>query len=117
MVNWGARRRWLSRLGNLYARAVTRLPVTDSTSGFQRFRRRVLEAINLDSIRSRGYAFQIEMKLRAWRAGFRIAEVPIRFMERRAGRSKMTWGTILEAVRIPWQLRRSAPPARSAPPG
>jgi dolichol-phosphate mannosyltransferase len=79
--------------------------VHDSTSGFKGFRRRVLEAIDLSRVRSDGYAFQIEMTYRAWKAGFRIVEVPIIFVDRRSGVSKMSRGVIWEAVWMVWYLR------------
>jgi glycosyltransferase involved in cell wall biosynthesis len=96
--NWSRRRVALSRGGNWYVRLATGLPVRDATSGFRAYRRAVLEAIGLDSVRSDGYAFQVEMALRAWRAGFRVVEVPILFTERRAGASKMSGAIIAEAL-------------------
>ena len=100
--NWGALRRLVSRGGSLYARAVLGIPVHDTTSGFKVYRREVLEAIDPARIESRGYAFQIETVFRAIRAGFAVAEVPIRFSDRTEGGSKMGPGIVLEAmVRVP----------------
>jgi len=102
VTNWGPVRRAVSRVGCLYAQAWLALPVRDSTSGFKVFRRAVLERIDLDAIETRGYAFQIETTYRAHRAGFRIAEVPITFADREAGRSKMSRAIVGEAVlRVP----------------
>ncbi len=108
VVHWSGARRALSRGATWYANLVTgmgRGGVTDATAGIAGYRRRLLESIALQRIASTGYAFQIEMKYRAWRGGFRIAEVPITFTERRAGRSKLGAGDILEAIWIPWWLR------------
>jgi dolichol-phosphate mannosyltransferase len=99
VTNWGAMRRAISRGGSAYARTLLGVEVRDLTGGFKVFRRRVLEAIDLDSIASQGYAFQVEMTYRAVRAGFEVVEVPITFRERRVGESKMSGGIILEAVR------------------
>ena len=100
--NWGLVRRGISRAGSLYARSILGLPVRDLTSGFKCFRRTVLETIGLDEISSVGYAFQIETVYRAARAGFRIVEVPIVFVDRTQGGSKMTPRIVLEAVvRVP----------------
>ncbi len=108
--NWSPFRLLLSRGGNLYARALLRLSIRDATSGYRAYHRRVLEALDLGAIRSEGYAFQIEMVLRAARAGFRVVEVPITFWERRAGRSKLSRRIVLEALIevARWALR---PPA------
>ncbi|MEW5850871.1 MAG: polyprenol monophosphomannose synthase [Myxococcota bacterium] len=111
-VNWGLLRKIISRGGSLYARSILNagLPpgnvhVKDLTGGFKCFRREVLEAIDLDSIESSGYAFQIEMTYRAHRKGFRIKEIPIVFYEREAGRSKMSQKIVVEAMlRVP-QIR------------
>ncbi len=117
-VNWGPGRRLLSRWGNAYARTVLGLPLLDLTGGFNAWRRPVLETVALDSIRSEGYAFQIELKLLAWRAGFALHEVPITFVDRRVGQSKMSWRIALEAVVRVWSLRwRSGAPIRSGAPG
>ncbi len=96
--NWGLVRRAISRGGCLYAQAILGLGVRDSTAGFKVFRREVLEAIDLDAIRSRGYAFQIETVYRTLQAGFRVAEIPIVFADRETGSSKMSRRIVLEAV-------------------
>ena len=105
VVNWPMRRLLLSYAANLYARAVTGLPLDDSTGGFKCFARRVLEAIPLHEVRSNGYAFQIEMSFRAWRKGFRIVEIPIVFTDRTEGESKMSKKIVREAVWMVWRLR------------
>jgi len=105
VVNWPIRRLLLSYFGTVYARFVTGLPVSDATGGYNCFRREVLEALDLDRIESNGYAFQIELKLRAWRKGFRIAEIPIVFTERDTGESKMSKKIVREAVWKVWKLR------------
>jgi dolichol-phosphate mannosyltransferase len=100
--NWSLLRRFISRGGCLYAQAVLGSGVSDLTSGFKCFRREVLEALPLEEVRSRGYAFQVEMTYRAARAGFRVAEVPIVFTDRRVGGSKMSYGIVGEAAwRVP----------------
>jgi dolichol-phosphate mannosyltransferase len=100
--DWGPLRRAISRGGSAYARLVLGVPVRDLTGGFKCFRREVLEAIDLDSVRSRGYAFQIELTYRAIRRGFEVVEVPIVFRDRRAGASKMGGTIVAEAVwRVP----------------
>ncbi len=100
--NWGLLRRFISAGGSLYARALLGLPVRDLTGGFKCFRRSVLEAIPLERIAAKGYAFQIETTYRAHRAGFRVVEVPIVFVDREQGRSKMSRAIVLEAVwRVP----------------
>jgi dolichol-phosphate mannosyltransferase len=101
--DWGPLRRAISRGGSAYARFVLGVEVRDLTGGFKCFRREVLEAIDLDSIQARGYAFQVEMTYRAIRAGFRVAEVPIVFRERRVGSSKMDSSIVAEAI---WQVPR-----------
>ncbi len=105
VINWPISRLFLSYFANLYARTVTGLPVADATGGYKCFRRAVLQAIDLDHVRSEGYAFQIEMSLRAWRRGFRIGEVPIVFVDRDVGESKMSRRIIIEAVWRVWHLR------------
>jgi dolichol-phosphate mannosyltransferase len=105
VVNWPISRLILSYSANLYARAVTGLPLYDSTGGFKCFRRKVLEATNLDAVRSNGYAFQIEMSFRAWKRGFRIVEIPIVFTDRTEGESKMSKRIVREAVWMVWRLR------------
>jgi dolichol-phosphate mannosyltransferase len=101
--NWGQLRRLVSRAGSLYAQALLWSPVHDLTGGFKCYRREVLETIDLDAVSARGYAFQIETTYRAVRAGFRVLEVPITFVDRRVGTSKMTPGIAVEAVwRVPY---------------
>jgi dolichol-phosphate mannosyltransferase len=104
--DWGRARRFISRGGSWYARAVLGLRIRDLTGGFKCFRREVLETIDLASVRSRGYAFQVELTNRAVRAGFRVVEIPIVFRERRLGRSKMSWRIAGEAFWLLPQLRR-----------
>lgn len=108
VVNWPMSRLFLSYAANVYARAVTSLPIFDSTGGFKCFRRKVLETINLNAIHSNGYAFQIEMTFRAWKAGFRIVEIPIVFVDRTSGESKMSKRIVREAVWMVWRLRWAA---------
>jgi dolichol-phosphate mannosyltransferase len=96
--NWGAARRAVSAAGSLYARVLLSVPIRDLTGGFKCYRRTVLERIDLDAIHSKGYAFQIETTYRTLRAGFRVAEVPIRFVDREAGGSKMSRAIVLEAI-------------------
>ena len=96
--DWGAVRRAISAGGSLYARLLLGVPVRDLTGGFKCFRRVVLETIDLDAIHSRGYAFQIELTYRALRRGFRVCEVPIRFVDREIGGSKMSRSIVLEAI-------------------
>lgn len=105
VINWPIRRLLLSYFGTVYARIVTGLPVSDATGGYNCFRREVLESLDLDRIESNGYAFQIELKLRAWRKGFRITEIPIVFTERDSGESKMSKKIVREAVWKVWKLR------------
>ncbi len=104
-VNWGLLRQAISRGGGLYARTILGLPVRDCTGGFRCYRRSVLESIDLDAVRSNGYAFQIEMLYRAWQAGFRIGEIPIVFPDRCVGASKMSREIVLEAMIVVWRLR------------
>ena len=105
VVNWPITRLILSYSANLYARAVTGLPVWDATGGFKCFRRSVLEAIDLSRVRSNGYAFQIEMSYRAWKRDFRIVEIPIVFVDRTEGTSKMSKSIVREAIWMVWRLR------------
>ena len=105
VVNWPMSRLLISLFGSWYARVITRLPVNDATGGFNAFRRQVIESVGLEKIESNGYSFQIELKLRAWRAGFTLCEVPIVFTERDSGESKMSKSIILEAVWRVWKLR------------
>jgi dolichol-phosphate mannosyltransferase len=96
--DWGAIRRTVSAGGSLYARLLLGVPVGDLTGGFKCFRRHVLESIDLDAVHAKGYAFQIELTYRALRKGFRVVEVPIRFVDRTHGGSKMSRTIVLEAV-------------------
>jgi len=105
VVNWPIKRLLLSYFANVYARIVTGLPVWDATGGFKCFRRKVLEAIDLSHVRSNGYAFQIEMSFRAWRKHFKIAEIPIVFVDRTEGQSKMSRSIVREAIWMVWRLR------------
>jgi dolichol-phosphate mannosyltransferase len=107
--DWGATRRFISRGGSAYARMALGLHIRDLTGGFKCMRREVLEAIDLETIESRGYAFQVEMTYRTIKAGFRVVEVPIVFRDRRAGNSKMTGAIVAEAMwRVPaMRFRRS----------
>jgi dolichol-phosphate mannosyltransferase len=98
IVNWGRLRRFISASGSHYARRLLGVRVHDLTGGFKCFRREVLETLDLDAITSRGYAFQIETTYRALRAGFRVIEVPIAFVDRERGRSKMSRRIMLEAI-------------------
>jgi dolichol-phosphate mannosyltransferase len=105
VLDWDMKRLLISSFGNWYARAVTRLPYSDLTGGFKCYRRHVLEAIDLDSIHSLGYAFQIEMTWWAVRRGFRVGEVPIIFYGRDKGETKFSKTIIWEAVFAVWKLR------------
>jgi dolichol-phosphate mannosyltransferase len=105
--NWGSVRRVVSRGGCLYARTVLGIEVRDLTGGFKCFRREVLEALDLDSVQSEGYAFQVELTYRAFEAGFRVKEIPIVFSERRQGQSKMSRRIMLEAISMIPRLRWS----------
>jgi len=105
VVNWPLQRLILSVSANVYARLVTGLPVKDCTGGFKCFRREVLEALPLERIRSDGYSFQIEVNWYCWKKGFRIREIPILFVDRRIGESKMNQRIIWEAARLVWKLR------------
>ncbi|GJG88697.1 dolichyl-phosphate beta-D-mannosyltransferase [Gemmatimonadetes bacterium T265] len=105
VVNWPISRLILSYGANLYARAVTGLPVYDATGGYKCFRREVLAALDLADVRSNGYAFQIEMSYRAWLHGFKLAEIPIVFVDRTEGQSKMSRAIVREAIWMVWRLR------------
>jgi len=105
VINWPIRRLLLSYFANLYTRIITGMPVKDGTGGFKCFRRKVLESINLDSIHSNGYSFQIEMNYKAWKKGFRLIEVPITFTDRVQGTSKMSKKIVREAIVMVWKLR------------
>lgn len=104
VINWPLNRLILSTGAALYVRLITGMPFTDPTGGFKCFRREVLAAMELDAIRSNGYSFQIEMTHTAWHLGFRIAESPIVFEERREGQSKMSGGIVNEALWMVWKL-------------
>jgi dolichol-phosphate mannosyltransferase len=105
VINWPLGRLILSYAANVYTRIITGLPVYDATGGFKCFRRRALEAVRLDRVRSDGYAFQIEMSYKLWRKGFRIVEIPIVFTDRVAGESKMNRRIVWEAAGMVWRLR------------
>ena len=105
VVHWPLSRLILSYSANVYTRIITGLPVRDATGGFKCFRRRALEAVNLDQVKSDGYAFQIEMSYKCWRKGFKIKEIPITFVDRRAGVSKMNQKIVWEAAWMVWRLR------------
>jgi dolichol-phosphate mannosyltransferase len=107
--NWGLGRKLISRGGSLYAALFLRMGVSDPTGGFKCFRRTVLERLDLDAITPRGYAFQIETTYRAEQLGFRVVEIPITFVDRTVGRSKMSRGVVLEAIwRVPLLRLRDA---------
>jgi dolichol-phosphate mannosyltransferase len=108
-ANWGIGRKIISRGGGLYARTILGVPIRDLTAGFVCYRRKVLESIDLASVRSEGYGFQIEMKYRVLKAGFRIEEMPIVFVDRRVGQSKMSRKIFVEALLMVWRLRFAAP--------
>jgi dolichol-phosphate mannosyltransferase len=105
IVGWGPGRYLLSKGGSLYARLILQVGVSDMTTGFKAYTRAALERLDVGSISSNGYAFQIETTYRALRAGLRIVEVPIVFVDRRAGRSKMTWREIMGAAFGVWRMR------------
>jgi dolichol-phosphate mannosyltransferase len=105
VVNWPMSRLLLSYTANLYARGVTGLPIADTTAGFKCFRRNVLESIDLSAVKSNGYAFQIEMHFRVWKRGFRLVEIPIIFVDRTEGVSKMSKKIVREAIWMVWRLR------------
>jgi dolichol-phosphate mannosyltransferase len=122
VVDWPRRREFLSRGGNAYTRFMLRLPVRDATGGYRVYQRRVLEKLELGSVASQGYCFQVDLLWRAWQAGFTVAEVPIRFVERVAGASKMNRSIVSEAL---WRVtvwgvsdrlrrRRQQPPGKDA---
>ena len=108
VVNWPIARLALSYFANVYARIITGLPLWDATGGYKAFRREVLEGIALDKVESEGYSFQIETSMRAWKKGFRIGEIPIVFVDRTTGESKMSKRVIREAVWRTWKLRFQA---------
>jgi dolichol-phosphate mannosyltransferase len=104
VINWPLGRLMLSRFAGKYVMLVTGMPFTDPTGGYKCFRRRALQAINLEAVRSNGYSFQIEMTHKIWRQGFKIVEVPIIFTERTQGHSKMAGGIVNEAFWMVWWL-------------
>lgn len=114
VVDWPPHRRALSRGGNRYVQVMTGMPVSDATAGFRAFRRAVLEALDLATIKSDGYSFQLEMALRTWRVGFRIVEIPITFVERTEGASKISRSIVAEAL---WRVLQwgAQGPRRAAP--
>lgn len=103
--DWPMSRLLVSYFGSWYARVITGMPVRDATGGFNCWRREVLQSVGLDRIRSNGYAFQIELKFRAFRGGFSMVEIPILFQERDTGESKMSWQIVREAVWRVWWLK------------
>ena len=105
VVNWPLSRLILSYGANLYTRIVTGMPLCDATGGFKCFRRHTLEAVDLDRVRSDGYGFQIEMNYKVWRKGMRVKEIPILFVDRRVGISKMNRKIVWEAMWLVWSLR------------
>jgi dolichol-phosphate mannosyltransferase len=105
VVNWSLQRLLLSYCANSYSRLISGLPLTDATGGYKCFRRRALEGIRLDTVRSDGYAFQIEMSFKGWTRGFSIREIPIVFVDRRAGLSKIDRRIVWEAACMVWKLR------------
>ena len=108
IANWAFWRVLLSRLANLYASFILHVPITDLTGGYNCYRSKVLRVIDLDSIHSDGYSFQIEMKYRSFQHGFRIKEIPITFPDRKAGDSKISKRIVLEAMWIVWKLKLTA---------
>jgi dolichol-phosphate mannosyltransferase len=104
VINWPMKRLMLSRSAGIYVKIVTGMPISDPTGGYKCFRRRALQAINLDEIHSNGYGFQIEINHRLWRQGFKVTEVPIIFADRTQGQSKMAGGIINEAFWLVWYL-------------
>jgi dolichol-phosphate mannosyltransferase len=114
--NWSFLRTFISRGGSVYARLILGIPVHDLTSGFKCFSAYVLRQLDLDAIRSNGYAFQVEVNYRCHRKGLRIVEVPIKFVDRRVGKSKMSAWIVVEAMGVVWKLRFSGePPDKAAP--
>ncbi|MCA9782136.1 MAG: polyprenol monophosphomannose synthase [Candidatus Delongbacteria bacterium] len=105
VVNWPLSRLLLSYGASMYTRIITGMPVKDPTGGFKCFRRQTLEALDLDRIRSGGYSFQIEVNFKVWRKGLRIQEIPIIFVDRAVGRSKMSKAIVREAVWMVWRLK------------
>jgi len=104
-LNWGVARRFVSRGGSFYARTILGIRIRDLTGGFKCFNRRVLESLELEQVKSTGYAFQIELTYRALKKGFRVKEIPIVFEDRRVGQSKMSRKIVVEALAMVWKLR------------
>src|SRR4051794_3717518 len=113
--NWSLIRTLISRGGSLYAKLILGVPVNDLTSGFKCFSSSVLRKLDLDSLGSNGYAFQVEVNFRCHRLGYRIVEVPIRFVDRRVGKSKMSSGIVIEAMGVVWKLRLWGTAAAAVP--
>jgi len=105
VVNWPIKRLLLSYFANGYTRYITGLKICDATSGFKCFRKEVIAAIELDKVKSNGYAFQIEMTFKIWKKGFKITEIPIIFIDRTEGHSKMSKKIVREAIFMVWKLR------------
>lgn len=105
VINWSLRRLALSLLASFYVRIILGLPLNDNTAGYKCFSAKVLRSIDLDKVKSDGYSFQIEMNYKAFRNGFRLGELPIVFVDRHSGTSKMDGKIIMEALLIPWRLR------------
>ncbi len=105
VLNWPMKRLLLSFFASVYTRIITGMPIKDATGGFKCFRRKVLESIDLNNVRSNGYSFQIEMTFKAYKKGFKIKEIPIVFMDRVKGKSKMSKKIVREAVLMVWKLR------------
>jgi dolichol-phosphate mannosyltransferase len=105
VVNWPMRRLLLSYSANMYTRIITGMPIKDATGGFKCFRASILKKIDFSSIKSNGYAFQIEMNFRLWKAGARLIEIPIIFIDRRSGVSKMSKNIVYEAAFLVWKLK------------
>ncbi|HVN48727.1 MAG TPA: polyprenol monophosphomannose synthase [Bacteroidota bacterium] len=105
VINWPMKRLILSYCANLYTRCITGMPIHDATAGFKCYRRKVLETLKLDAIKSNGYSFQIETNFKAWIRGFKICEIPIIFVDRRAGVSKMSKHIVYEAAFLVWKLK------------
>jgi len=105
LVNWPLNRKLISKGGALYTKLITWMPVNDPTAGFICYRRAVLQKIPLDNVQFVGYAFQVEMKYRAWKLGFKIKEVPITFIDRTEGTSKMSSNIVKEAMLGVWKMR------------
>lgn len=108
VINWPMKRLLLSYYANVYTRIVTGLPLRDATGGFKCYRRAVLEGIDIEKVKSDGYSFQIEMSYKVWKKGYRICEIPIVFVDRQAGQSKMSKKIVREAVWMVWRLRFSS---------